>query len=220
MQYSIGWSSHLLNGERQAVYAPKGRAYFSIMYDLPFKVVTVCVKKALDSFVRSGVLYGMLTALHQTCIGLHGVTLVCKDQAVILSAPSGTGKTTLSRLLEKHCGAKVINGDFALLSISENGVIFEPTPFCGSSRICLNERVRVDRIVFLAQSKSNIWKDLNGRQSLLNAMNNAFVPSFDSQLQQAVQDNIVRMCPRVRISSFAFAPTEEAARLFLDMIAS
>ncbi len=217
--YSEGWSSHPLNGVRQAVYAPKGRAYFSLTYALPVKEVTVCVRKALEVFVRCGVLFGMLTASHQTCVGLHGVTLVCGEQAVLLSAPSGTGKTTLAGLLEKHCGAKVINGDFALLSLTEDGMMFEPTPFCGTSHICLNERRRVNRIVFLSQSDRNHWEDLDGRQAVLNTLNNAFVPSFDAQLQQAIQNNIVRMLPYVRLSSFAFAPTEEAARFFRSMIA-
>lgn len=217
---SKGWSFYTLNTLRQAYFTPVKRPYFSLEYEWPTDGVTIRVREAFDSFVRSGVMYGMLTALHDSCVGLHGVTLICKNQAVVLSAPSGTGKTTLANLLEEYCDAKVINGDFALLSVSEGGVFFEPTPFCGTSRVCLNERLQVDRIVFLAQSKQNVWKEPEGRQAILSVMNNAFVPSFDKQLQQDVQNSILKLMSFVKISNFAFAPTEEATKVFIDMIAS
>lgn len=218
-RYPNGWSLDLQKAVKRAVYTHGGKAWFSLEYDWLANEVTVCARAALSCFVRSGMMYGMLTALHRSCIGMHGVTLVCKNQVIILSAPSGTGKTTLAGLLEKYCDARVINGDFALLSVSEDGVYFEPTPFCGTSRICMDERVKVDRIVFLAQSSMNVWKNLSGREAVISVLNNAFVPSFDSQLQQYVQSGILELMPFVETSNYAFAPTEAAARLFVDMIA-
>lgn len=213
-----GWSMIRTDGARQAIFSSHGKASFALSYGICMNDVAVHVRKALGSYVRSGIMYGMLTALHRECVGLHGVTLCCRGQNIILSAPSGTGKTTLARLLETECGARIINGDFAMLSISEDGVMFEPTPFCGTSRICLNERVRIDRIVFLEQSATNRWQDLGGRATLMNFLGNAFVPSFDRQMQQKVQENIIRIIPEVAVSSFAFAPTGEAADLFAKMI--
>ncbi len=213
-----GWSSRALHGKNHAVFADHGKAQFSLVCDPSADEVAVHVRKALDGYVRSGILYGMLTALYRDYVGLHGVTLFMKGRNVILSAPSGTGKTTLSRLLEAECGARVINGDFALLSVSDEGVMFEPTPFCGTSGICLDEKVRVDRVVFLEQSEMNRWRDLDGRTALLNLLKNAFVPSFDRKLEQAVQENILRILSAVPASSYAFAPTGEAAIVFADMI--
>lgn len=213
-----GWNLITRNSGREAVFVSHEKANFSVSYDQAPGEVTVFARKALDGYVRSGILYGLLIALHQDYIGLHGVTLSCRGQTVILSAPSGTGKTTLSRLLEKYCGARVINGDFALLSVGEDGVIFEPTPFCGTSRVFTDERVRVDRIVFLEQSRENRWRDLSGRQSMICLMSNAFVPSFDDQLQRVFEDNILQLLPAVRTSAFAFAPEREAAWTFADNI--
>lgn len=210
------WSRHVLNGVPAAVYAPKGRADFALQYGAADGVVAVSVRKALDSYVRSGILYGVLTALHRTCVGLHGVTMTCGGRGVILSAPSGTGKTTLAKLLETHCGGRVINGDFALLALADDCVWFEPTPFCGTSGICLKERIRVDHVVFLSQAVNNRWQTLTVRQAMMKLFSNAFVPTFDGQLMQDVQGNILQMLPRLSVSSFAFAPTEEAARVFLN----
>ena len=214
-----GWSSLWLDGIEQAVFTPARKASFSLAYDFPIKEVTVSVRKALDSFVRTGVFYGMLTALYQSCIGLHGVTLRCGNQTVILSAPSGTGKTTLARLLEKHCSARIINGDFALLAPGEDEVIFEPTPFCGTSRICVNERMKVDRIVFLGQSKTNEWRELDGREALTRFMSNAFIPSWDEGMRRAVQENIMKCVSMLKVNAYDFAPVQEAAEMFLKKMA-
>ena len=209
-----GWSLCGIDGLKQAVFASQGKPLFTLDYSKVPQEAAVSVRRALSPFVRTGVLYGLLTALHQSCVGLHGVTLQCGGQTVILSAPSGTGKTTLSRLLEEHAGARVINGDFALLSISEEGVMFEPTPFCGTSGICRNERLKVDRIVFLSQSPVNRWQELNGRQAGLCLANNTFQAMFDSRLQQHILSNAMRILSLVRASAFAFAPVKEAAQLF------
>lgn len=215
---SIGWSKRFWWGKEQAVFAPKGKALFSLAYDLSKNEVEICVRKAMESIVKNSALYGMLIALYNTCIGLHGATLQCGNKTVILSAPSGTGKTTLSNLLVAHCGARVINGDFAMLSLSQDGLMFEPTPFCGTSRICLNERVKVDHIVFLSQSLTNTWHDLDGRKSIVNMLSNAFVPIFDRKMHQIVLDRISNMVSMIRTSEYAFAPNKEAAALFLNMI--
>ncbi len=213
-----GWSRCTVNGSDYAVFVIHGKASFAVSYNPSADKATVYIRRAVDGFVHSGILYGMLTALHRAYVGLHGVTLSVKGRNVILSAPSGTGKTTMSRLLEAECGARVINGDFALMSVGEEGVMFEPTPFCGTSGICLDERVRVDRIVFLEQSETNRWRDLDGRTAMLNFLKNAFVPSFDRQLEQAVQENIIQMLTKIPASSYAFTPTSEAAIVFQDMI--
>ena len=233
---SDGWFLQCDGRRRRAQYVLQGKAIFELQYSLPAhnfesgpssgndnshdfnNEVTIRVRKALDSYVRSGVHYGMLLALHQSCVGLHGVTLLCKNEIVILSAPSGTGKTTLSRLLEQYCDALVINGDFALLSPSDSGVIFEPTPFCGTSRRCLNQRVRVDRIVFLGQSPVNEWTASTGRQALIRFLNNAFIPSWDSELESAVQNNIIRCISGLKVDQYFFAPVREAAEMFFEQL--
>lgn len=215
---NTGWSAQIIDGCKTAVFAPKTKPYFTLTCDPNSREVVARLQAPFMSFVQISVLYGMLLALHQICVGLHGVTLQCGDQTIILSAPSGTGKTTLSKLLEEYCGARVLNGDFAMLAPSEKGAIFEPTPFCGTSGVCVNERAKVNRIVFLSQAKENIWKDLDGRNSFRNLMRNSFVPVFDRQMSLAVQQNILRIQSAVKISEFSFTPTKDAAELFLSKV--
>ena len=213
-----GWIIRERQGFSMPVYSNHGKALFGLLQTEPLSV-TVYLRKALDSYLRVGVHYGMMLALHRECVGMHGVTILCGNEFIILSAPSGTGKTTLAKLLETHCDAIAINGDFALLAPTENGVIFEPTPFCGSSGRSLNHRVRVNRVVFLGQAKENHWRELDVRKALARFMSNAFIPEWDKDMLQAVQENILKCVSVLKVNAYDFAPTQEAAELILKKIA-
>lgn len=210
---SDGWIYNL----QKAVYIQNGKTIFALQ-SRKKNEVTVYVQRALEGYVRSGIQFGIMMALHQQCVGLHGVTLVCGNEIVILSAPSGTGKTTLAKLLEKYCDAVVVNGDFALLTPTEDGVIYEPTPFCGSSGRALNHRLRINRVVFLGQAKENVWHDLTGREAMKRFMSNVFVPDWDNRLQQTVQGNILKCISSLKVNAYDFAPTQEAVEVFLKQI--
>ncbi|MBR6707016.1 MAG: hypothetical protein IKI84_10095 [Clostridia bacterium] len=214
-RFRDGWEVYDGSEGKSAVYSDHGKAVFSLRYNEPEKMTIVSVGGHGSGSLRLGLQYGMMLALHRECIGLHGVTLLCGNEVVILSAPSGTGKTTLAALLGKYGDAAAVNGDFALLSPTADGVIFEPTPFCGSSGRNLNHRLRVDRVVFLSQAKGNTWRGLNGREAIKEFMDNCFIPTWDREMQKAIQTNVVNCIGSVRVNAYAFAPTQEAADLFM-----
>ena len=212
-----GWMHQDSKTSSVAVYCRGGKALFGLEQTKP-NLVIVHIRKAMEWYIRTGIQYGLMFALSQECLGLHGVTLLCGNEIIILSAPSGTGKTTLASLLQAYCDAIVINGDFALLHPTEEGVIFEPTPFCGSSGRSLNHRFRVNRVVFLGQAKENRWRKLDGREALTRFMTNCFIPTWDREKQEAIQSSILRCMEGLQMNAYEFAPTRQAAEQFLASI--
>ena len=210
---SEGWNVISENGE--TVYSANGKMMFALRNDETIQETIVSVCDNWSDSIWLGMQFGTLLALRHDCIGLHGVTLLCGNKIVILSAPSGTGKTTLAGLLEEYADAIVINGDFAMLSVDQDHVFFEPTPFCGSSRRCLNQRVRIDQVVFLEQAKKNEWKNLDDRAAMTRFMNNTFVPTWDRALLQTIQNNVLKIVSAIPVSSFGFAPFPKAAEDFM-----
>lgn len=215
-----GWIVDNSCGNKRFLYLENGIVLFAEQFGSSQNTVRLIVNVKTPKNIRLGMQFSLLLALHKRCVGLHGVTLLCGNEIIILSAPSGTGKTTLAHLLEEFNDAIVINGDFALLTPTENGVIFEPTPFCGSSGRCLNHRVKVDRVVFLEQSPVNIWSDLTARETLKQFLNNSFVPDWDSDMLPAVQTNVMSCISKLKVNRFAFAPDKEAAKVFSQQINS
>ena len=208
-----GWSSRRTGETEQVVYADNGRLVFALSEDTDGEWHLSIGAGAVVSMLL-GIRFGMLLALRERCLGLHGVTLLCGDEIVILSAPSGTGKTTLAGLLGKYRDAMVLNGDFAMLTVSDGQVIFEPTPFCGSSGRALNHRVCVKRIVFLGQARENRWVELNVREAMNRFLSNSFVPAWDRELQRTVQDRILEILPLVRVNGYDFRPDKSASDMF------
>ena len=67
---------------------------------------------------------------------LHCAYLEYQGEAVLFTAPSGTGKTTQGGLWEKHRGAVTVNGDRALLQKKDGRWIAWGWPVCGTSEVC------------------------------------------------------------------------------------
>ena len=93
--------------------------------------------------------------LHASCIEYQG-------EAILFTAPSGTGKSTQADIWNRHRGAEIINGDRIMVQILEEGIVIRGIPFSGSSGISKNRVLPLKAIVYLRQAPENRAAYLHG----------------------------------------------------------
>lgn len=95
-------------------------------------------------------------------------------RAILFTAPSGTGKSTQAELWRKLRGARIVNGDRAIIRRVDGKIMAEGVPFSGSSTDCENASLPLAAIVYLTQAPrteisrmrgyrafSRIWEGIN-----------------------------------------------------------
>lgn len=86
---------------------------------------------------------------------LHASYISWNGKAILFTAPSQTGKSTQADLWKRFAGARIINGDRALLRKRNGKWHSFGYPYCGSSDICFNETYPLEAIVVLEQGPEN-----------------------------------------------------------------
>ena len=83
---------------------------------------------------------------------LHYSYMMYNNEAILFSAPSGTGKTTQAKLWEKYYHSRIINGDKAVVR-RKNGIWSVcGYPYHGSAEECENKEYPLRAVVAVRQS--------------------------------------------------------------------
>ena len=95
----------------------------------------------------------------------HGSVLAMDGKAYLFTAPSGTGKSTHTRLWKEYFKERVIvvNDDKPFLKIEEDEVFAYGTPWDGKHRLSSNIKVPLKGICILSQDKENWIRKIDGK---------------------------------------------------------
>ena len=85
----------------------------------------------------------------------HGSSFIYKNKGIILTAKSGTGKSTHSRLWQKYEDIIVVNDDKNIIRIEDGALVLYPSPWSGKHMLDNNIKTTLDAIVFLSQAHDN-----------------------------------------------------------------
>lgn len=151
---------------------------------------------------------------------LHSCYVEYQGEAILFTAPSGTGKSTQGDLWKKYRGAEVRNGDRCLLECRDGRLWAEGWPICGSSGICENRSVPVRAVVLLEQARENRVKQLSSREYTrrlmreitINYHNEAFFAAAIAFLEE-MQTKVQMLHLGCNISEEAVATLEKALDL-------
>lgn len=112
-----------------------------------------------EGFLENNAIHALLAEklVSHDVLLMHGSALCIDGEAVIFTAPSGTGKSTHSRLWREVFDDRVwmINDDKPLLNVTETGITVYGTPWDGKHRLSRNACAPLKAIVSLERGEEN-----------------------------------------------------------------
>ena len=105
---------------------------------------------------------------------LHASYIEHNGKGILFTAPSGTGKSTQADLWQLHRGARILNGDRAVIGLRDKIPYAFGFPMSGSSPYCENRDLPLCCIVSLLQGPENMIRRLKGKDALRVIMNGTY----------------------------------------------
>lgn len=143
---------------------------------------------------------------------LHASYIDWKGQAVLFTAPSGTGKSTQANLWKEFAGAEIVNGDRALVRQWKACWYAFGYPCCGSSKICLNRTLPLRAIVVLRQGEENRIEQLTALQKIRALAAATEVYPWDGLEINRALDIATQLAENVPVLKLICRPDEDAVK--------
>lgn len=146
-------------------------------------------------------------------IVLHGALMEYDNKGIIISAPSGTGKTTHARMWRDTQRALIINGDRALCRKMDGKWTGFGMPWCGTSGEYINRDVEISAIVVLEQAKENSVEKLDTLQAFNHMIPNITAPTWEKNLLNKAMDYLEDIVNEVPVYKLKCTPDIEAVEV-------
>ena len=134
---------------------------------------------------------------------LHCSCLMHRGEAVIFTAPSGTGKSTHASLWRRHFGDEVtmINDDKPLVREKDGRFIVYGTPWNGKHGIGNNISAPIKAVVFLRQAPENRAERISPVDALTLLLQQTVLPSDKTRMSNLLDmlGRLVETIPMLRL---------------------
>lgn len=150
---------------------------------------------------------------------IHGSAIRFNGKAYIFVAPSGTGKSTHSRLWKERFGEEVtiINDDKPFLAFRDHKVYLCGTPWRGKHNIGENIEAELAGICILSQGSTNCIRLVSGEDAVQDIIQQSNLNRYERNCLLALDliDELLRTVPVYRLSC---TPTLDAVDAALMMV--
>lgn len=154
----------------------------------------------------------LLTAcmLAHGLLTFHGVLMECEGNGIIISAVSGTGKTTHARLWRDLRRALIINGDRAVYAKTAEGWTGYGLPWSGTSGEQINRSVTIRALVVLRRGETNEAHRISALEAFHQVFAHVLYPSWDKALAEKMMDLLESFLRDVPIFLLSCRPDAES----------
>lgn len=151
---------------------------------------------------------------------LHASAVIHKGEAILFTAPSGTGKSTQAALWEGYLGAEIINGDKVIISADGERPIAYGGPIAGTSGIFRDMGAPIRAIVYLRQGRTNYAELADQRHAFMDLYSQVIKRADDPAFNQGLLPLLGRIAERVPVLELSCLPDTSAVDYLLERLDS
>ncbi len=154
------------------------------------------------------------TLEHKQGIIFHCSAIMVDGNAYLFTAPSGTGKSTHTRLWRELLGdgAVIINDDKPIIRYIDGEFYVYGTPWNGKHHLDNNVKAKIKAVCEIYQAKDNVIKPVNASDMLLTVLNQTIRPSEETAYDKLL-DLIEKLLTKVSLYKLGCNVSLEAAQL-------
>ena len=170
-----------------------------------------------DSFLESIALFRKLcdyTLKNSNGIIFHCSAIMVDGEAYLFTAPSGTGKSTHTRLWREILGdrAVMINDDKPIVRFIDGDFYVYGTPWRGKHEIGTNARAKIKGICKIYQSKENVIRKISPMQMFITILDQTVRPKEEKEMDKLLT-LLDKMVKSVKLYELGCNISREAAEL-------
>lgn len=150
-------------------------------------------------------------ALNCGFLPIHASAFEYHRKAVLITAPSGVGKSTLGRRMYDLYNLPIINDDKPLLRVENEEILVYSSPFSGKESKNINTVLPLGLIVFLERG-SNKVKHIGAKEAINEISRNIFRPN-ELELWDIFVDIANRTIKDNMLIKYEASNTDEAAEV-------
>ena len=189
--------------DRERVMSARTRAAEGLpeLHTSDFYLETLAVyRKLADALVEREVLL------------FHGSVVAVDGEAYLFTAPSGTGKSTHTRLWRETFGerAVMINDDKPLLRVSREGVRAYGTPWNGKHHLGGNCSAPLKALCILERARENHVERVSPEDAFPRMLQQCYLPENGEKVEKTLA-LLERMCQTVKLYRLGCNMKREAA---------
>ena len=146
---------------------------------------------------------------------LHASAVCVDDRAYFFSAPSGTGKSTHTKLWQQVFGeeAKIFNDDKPALRRLDGTWYAYGAPWSGKDHIYIYMKVPVAGICFLKQSQENKIRCLTQTEAISNVLSQTFRMFQKAERLDLMLSHVEKIVREIPVFELENRPEPAAAQL-------
>ncbi len=158
---------------------------------------------AKREYVYSGIALSQMMLSHDRLV-LHSSCIAVDGQAVLFSAPSGTGKSTHTGLWEKYVeNVRYINDDTPILRLDQKDAVYAcGSPWSGSTELQNNLSVPLKAIVLLERGEKNEISSVEHTEAFARIFGETRKLPFKKTINKAAElcDELICRVPVYRLT--------------------